>query len=138
MKTNDEREYDLAGRVIGCAMTVHRVLGPGFNERVYQNALSLELAAVGIQFENQVKLCVYYKERPVGDFEADMIVENNLVLELKAVETITKSHEVQLVNYLATTKIDEGLLINLGSDSLQYRKKFRTYKHQGDPPSLQA
>lgn len=125
---SDSSPYDLAGHIIGCAMAVHRELGPGFNERIYQNALAIELCDASISFENFVKLCVFYKEKPVGDFEADMIVDGKLIVELKAVETLTKAHEAQLVNYLAATKIDEGLLLNFGSQSLQFKKKFRIYQ----------
>jgi GxxExxY protein len=133
-----EQTYDLAGRVIGLAMIVHRTLGPGFSESVYHNALCLELAEAGIDFESKPKLCVFYKEKPIGNFEADLIVESALIVELKAVETLVKAYEVQLVNYLATTKIDEGLLLNFGAESLQYRKKFRIFKKPLNPPPLNS
>jgi len=133
---SEEQTYDLAGRVIGLAMIVHRTLGPGFNESVYHNALCLELAEAGMDFESKSKLCVFYKDKPVGDFEADLIVESALIVELKAVENLVKAHEVQLVNYLATTKMNDGLLLNFGAESLQYRKKFRIYKRTPETPSL--
>jgi len=128
---------ELSGQVIGCAMTVHRILGPGYHEGVYQNALCLELAEAVIHFETRKKLCVFYKSRPVGDFEADIVIDNSLLLELKAVETLNKAHEVQLVNYLTTTGIDHGLLLNFGNVSLQFKKKFRAYR-SGEPPALQS
>ena len=137
-----KQTYDLAGRVIGCAMEVHSEFGPGFAESVYQNALALELADAGIEFLQSEKLCVFYRDRPVGDFTADMIAGNrNLVIELKAANTLLPAHEVQLVNYLAATCIEEGLLLNFGSPSLQFKKKFPTYrapKESTVPPTLQS
>lgn len=139
---HEKTTYDLAGQVIGCAMTVHRELGPGFAESVYQNALALEMGDAGISFSQFEKLCVFYHGRPVGDFEADMIAGNqDLIIELKAVETMVPAHEVQLVNYLAATRIETGLLLNFGSASLQFKKKFLTYRASNrspSPPALQS
>lgn len=121
-------DYDLAGKVIGVAMEVHRCLGPGFVESVYENAIILELAAAQFQFERQNPLQVIYKKQFVGDFVADIIVENALIVELKSVQSLLPIHEVQLVNYLTATGIDEGLLVNFGTESLQFKKKFRKPK----------
>lgn len=125
---SEDASYDLAGTVIGIAMTVHRELGHGFQESVYQNALALELAERGLAFEQYIKLSVFYKGRLVGDFEADMAFGKDLIVELKAVSTILPVHEVQLVNYLKATGINEGLLLNFGAESLQFKKKFLNYK----------
>ena len=122
------QEYDLAGKVIGLAMKVHRILGPGYLESVYQNALAIEMAEAGIDFEPEKDLDVFYRGRVVGKYRADFVVEGHLILELKACEALLKVHEVQLVNYLATTGIDEGLLLNFGAESLEYKKKFRVYR----------
>ena len=122
-------DYDLAGKVIGVAMEVHRCLGPGFVESVYENAIILELAAAQFQFERQKALQVIYKQQCVGDFVADIIVENALIVELKSVQSLLPIHEVQLVNYLTATGIDEGLLVNFGTESLQFKKKFRKPKN---------
>ena len=121
-------DYDLAGRVIGIAMEVHRTLGPGFVESVYENALLVELAASQLAFESQKTLKVIYKGQCVGDFLADIIVGMALVVELKAVQSLLPIHEVQLVNYLTATGIEEGVLLNFGSESLQFKKKFRKPK----------
>jgi len=134
---NTQLSSDLSAQVIGCAMVVHRTLGSGYHESVYQNALCLELAEAGIHFETHKKLCVFYKGRPVGDFEADVIVADSLLLELKAVENLNKAHEAQVVNYLTTTGIEHGLLLNFGSSSLQFKKKFRVYR-ASEPPLLQS
>jgi GxxExxY protein len=121
-------DYDLAGKVIGAAMEVHRFMGPGFVESVYENALLVELAASQLTFESQKALKVIYKNQCVGDFVADIIVDKVLIIELKAVQSLLPIHEVQLVNYLTATGVDEGVLLNFGSESLQFKKKFRKPK----------
>jgi GxxExxY protein len=118
-------DYDLAGRVIGIAMEVHRTLGPGFVESVYENALLVELAASQLAFESQKTLKVIYKNQCFGDFVADIIVDKALIIELRSVQSLLPIHEVQLVNYLTATGIEEGVLLNFGSGSLQLKKKFR-------------
>jgi len=119
---------DLTEKIIGGAMEVHNRLGSGFLESVYGNALAIELSELDITFEREAKISVYYRDRVVGDFRADFLVEDSLIVELKAVENLTKFHEVQTVNYLTATKIDTGLLLNFGTSSLQFRRKFRTYR----------
>ena len=123
-----KRDYDLAGKVIGAAMEVHRCLGPGFMESVYENALTIELASSKIIAERQKPIEVKYKEQCVGNFVADLVIDQTLIVELKAVQTILPIHEVQLVNYLTATGLDEGVLLNFGSESLQFKKKFRKPK----------
>ena len=120
--------YDKAGRIIGCAMKVHRALGPGFLESVYERALTIELRKAGMRVELQKLLQVFYEGEVVGDFVADMIVDGEIIVENKAVCALTKAHEVQLVNYLTATRIDDGLLLNSGAERLQYKRKFRTKK----------
>lgn len=132
-----EPSTNLTGRIIGCAMTVHRILGSGFNESVYHNALCLELTDAGISYSSRKKLQVLYKQRPVGEFEADLVVEDCLNLELKAVQNLLPVHEAQLVNYLTSTGIDHGLLFNFGGESLQFKKKFRTFRPKTDPQNFQ-
>ncbi len=116
---------ELSGRVIGAAMRVHAALGPGFTEAVYQNALALEMALEGIPFEREVKLEVRYRGELVGLYRADLVVDAMLILELKAVQAILPEHEVQVVNYLAATGLEQALLLNFGARSLQMKKKFR-------------
>ena len=118
-------EYDLAGRVIGCAMQVHRVLGPGFLENIYKKALSVELSKAGITHSTEEAIKVMYCGVEVGSYFADVLVENQIIVELKAVEKLAVSHEVQLVNYLTATGIDIGLLLNFGGKSLDYKRKSR-------------
>jgi GxxExxY protein len=119
---------DLNGQVIGLAMKVHRTLGPGFLESVYQKALLYELAKAGLQVESDRLIQVRYEGVIVGDFKADLIVNAELIIELKAVSGIIVEHEVQLVNYLTATGKDIGLLLNFGGRSLEFKKKFRKSK----------
>ncbi|AWI10424.1 GxxExxY protein [Ereboglobus luteus] len=123
--------YDLAGQIIGLAMKVHSTLGGGFLESVYQNALAFELTRAGMAFQTSVPLKVKYEGAIVGEFEADMLIANTLIIENKAVQTLAVAHEVQLVNYLTATGINEGLLLNFGAEKLQFKKKFRTYRAAG-------
>jgi GxxExxY protein len=119
----------LTERVIACAYTVHNQLGPGFLEKVYENALRIELEEAGLSVLQQHPISVNYRGRIVGDFFADLMVDNRVLVELKAVRTLAKEHEVQLVNYLTATGIDDGLLVNFGS-SVEVKRKFRQYKRQ--------
>lgn len=122
---------ELTEKVIGCAYVVHNALGAGFLEKVYENALGLELAAAGLGVRQQHPIPVRYRGEVVGDFYADLMVENRLVVELKAVHNVAKEHEVQLVNYLAATGMDDGLLVNFGS-SVTVKRKFREYRNRRD------
>jgi GxxExxY protein len=94
---------------------------------VYENALRIELVKLGLEVKQQEPIKVYYEGQVVGDYYADLWVENQVIVELKAVQMLSKEHEVQLVNYLAATGIDTGLLLNFGP-SVQVKRKFREYK----------
>lgn len=112
-------------KVIGLAIAVHTELGPGFLESIYHQALLSELSDAGLSFKSEAKLAVLYKGKPVGTFAADIIVEDKLLLELKAVDTLATIHEVQVVNYLKATGLNLGLLFNFGSSTLQVKRKYR-------------
>ena len=119
--------YDyLTEKIIKAAYKVHNVLGKGFLEKVYQNAMFIELIDMGLSVDMEMPLEVFYKGHKVGSFYADLIVEDEIIVELKAVENLAKVHEVQLVNYLNATKNDTGLLINFG-DKVEVKRKFRNY-----------
>ena len=118
--------YDLVGMVIGCAMKVHTTLGPGFLESVYQMALVHELRNAGFCADTERRTKVVYDGVVVGEFIADIVVDEMLVVELKAIENLCRAHEVQVVNYLTATGLDDGLLLNFGRQSLEFRRKFRT------------
>ena len=122
---------DLTKKIIGCAFTVHNTLGSGFLEKVYEQALILELKASGLSVRSQEPLSVKYRDQIIGEYFADLIVEDQVICELKAVDVLKKAHEVQLVNYLVATGIDVGVLINFG-DSVTVRRKYREYKKQSD------
>lgn len=120
---------ELIKTIIQCAYNVRIHLSAGFLESVYQKALMIELQEKGIHAEVEKPVDVYYKDKIVGDFRADIIVEDLIILELKAVQQLMPIHETQLVNYLTATHIDHGLLINFGSERIQIKRKFREYKH---------
>jgi GxxExxY protein len=113
--------------IIGAAFKVHNSLGPGFLEKVYENAMRIELGKRGIKVKQQEPINVFYEGQAVGEYFADLLVEDRIIVELKAIQSLTRQHEVQLVNYLAATGIDIGLLINFGS-SVQVKRKYREYR----------
>lgn len=119
----------LTEKIIGCAMEVHRRLGPGYLESVYEKALMIELKLAGLSCLNQVPLNVNYRGEAVGEFVADIVVEERVIIELKACQAIHQRHEAQVVNYLVATGYDIGLLMNFGSDSLQFKRKYRVFHH---------
>ena len=121
------KDEDLTRKIIGCAYKVHNTLGPGFLEKVYENALRIELEKLGLEVKQQEPINVAYDGQVVGEYYADLWVDERVVIELKAAQTLVKQHEVQLVNYLAATGIDCGLLLNFGP-SVQVKRKFREYK----------
>ena len=121
------KDEALTKEIIGCAFKVHRILGAGFLEKVYENALRLELVKQGLAVKQQEPIKVYYEGEAVGDFYADLWVENRVIIELKAVRAMNKEHEVQLVNYLTAMGVDTGLLVNFGL-SVQVKRKFRDYQ----------
>lgn len=114
--------------VIGCAFKVFNTLGFGFLESVYEKSLLIELRRQGIAAKAQSPIKVFYASENVGDFFADILIENQLILELKSVSQLTPAHQVQLVNYLNATGIENGLLINFGAQKVDMKRKFKTYK----------
>lgn len=113
--------------IVGAAMEVHRCLGHGFLESVYQEALELELKLRQIPYVAQSEIRISYKQQPLSKvFIADLYCYDAIIVELKAVSTISPIHEAQLINYLKATKCKLGLLINFGSDSLEYKRFLNT------------
>lgn len=113
---------DLTEKIIKCFYNVFDELGYGFLESVYESALVLELNNMGLKVERQKELEVLYKGISVGKYRSDIIVEDKVIIELKAVSQLTKAHEVQLVNYLKATNIEIGLLVNFG-EKLNFKRK---------------
>ncbi len=108
--------------VIGAAMEVHKILGPGFLEAVYQSALERELTLREIPFESKVKLPVSYKDIVVGVYEADLVIDKKFVVEIKAVSKFNASHPAQAMHYLAATGLRLAILLNFGNGSLEHRR----------------
>ena len=119
---------ELIKLIIDCAKTVRQQLTPGFEEKIYKNAMFIEMRDRGINVETEVPLQVQYKGIPIGEYRADMVAERKVIIELKAVSALVTIHEVQLVNYLTATGIDHGLLINFGADVIEIRRKYRKYR----------
>ena len=123
METMEEEQLnELSGRVIGCAITVAKKLRPGYLEKVYENALFHELNKQGFQVDKQVTLTVYYDGIVVGEFIADIVVNNTIILELKAVNSISSAHIAQALNYLTTTGGQLCLILNFGEAKLGIKR----------------
>jgi GxxExxY protein len=142
---NDMRNYstapdiqndELTEKVIGCAINLHRILGPGFLENIYHQALAHELGKAEIPYVNEARMQVIYDGIVLGNYLADFLIEKRLVVEIKAVEVISKTHEVQLVNYLNAIKFDVGLVINFGAQKVQVKRKYREYSAKEKSISL--
>ncbi len=120
---------ELIKQVIQCAYNVRMKLSAGFLESVYLNALLIELHDNGLKANKEVPIIVNYKNHIVGEFRADIIVEGSVIIELKATQHLTPTHEAQLVNYLTATNIEHGLLINFGSEKIEIKRKYKTFKN---------
>jgi GxxExxY protein len=118
------KQADLTDKVVKAFFKVYNTLGYGFAERVYENALVIELKKSGLQVEKQKEITVYYEGEVVGDYVADIVVNDVVMLELKAVRTLTEDHEAQLLNYLKATPVEVGLLLNFGVKPEHRRKIF--------------
>ena len=118
----------LIKKIVQCAFNVHFQLPAGFLESVYQKALLIELKKNGIYAVGEMPISVYYDDCIVGEYRADIVVENKIIVELKAVANLLPVHEAQLVNYLTATKMDDGVLINFGAERIEVKRKYRLYK----------
>ncbi|MGB4575675.1 MAG: GxxExxY protein [Paludibacter sp.] len=112
----------LTAKIIACAFEVHKTLGNGFQEVIYQRALAIEMTEAGLNFEREKEMPVYYKQQQVGTRRADFLVEGVVSVELKAVIQLEDVHLSQAINYLEAYSIEVGLLINFGSKSMQYKR----------------
>ena len=133
MDKRDERDKvdrallhsELTKTIIGCAFDVSNEIGAGFLESVYENALAIALREFGVAVRQQAPIDVYFRGQSVGTFYADLLVEDRVIVELKAVSALAQQHEAQLLNYLNATNIQVGLLINFGNPRIQYRRLTR-------------
>jgi GxxExxY protein len=134
---NEQYKYsELTSKIIGCAMTVHKALGNGFQEVIYQRALEIEFADNGIAFSREHEMPIYYKQQQIGTRRVDFLVEGIISVELKAITQLEDVHLAQAINYLEAYDLEIGLLINFGSKSLAFKrlinKKFNQ-QNQGNP-----
>lgn len=116
------KHSDVTGKVIGCAMEVHRYLGNGFQEVIYQRALALEMQQQGLSFSREHEMQIQYKGVDIGSRRVDFFVEEKVMVEIKAVIQLDDVHLAQAINYLEAYGLDIGLLINFGSRSLQFKR----------------
>jgi GxxExxY protein len=124
MESDNHKHSQLTEKIIKAFYTVYNQLGYGFLEKVYENALLIELRKTGLVAEKQVPIKVYYDDQEVGDYYADIVVNQLVILELKATQTVAPAHEAQLVNYLKATQIEVGLLFNFGLKPAVKRRVF--------------
>ncbi len=115
----------LTEKIIGAAFKVYNRMGFGFLESVYEKCLLIELSEAGFRAKSQQPIIIRYDDQIVGEFFADIVVEEKIILELKSASKLVAAHEVQLVNYLVATGIETGLLINFGPEKVQVKRKFR-------------
>ena len=113
---------DITYAINGAVFEVNRVLGPGFLEKVYENAVLIELKSRGLKAESQVPIKVLYKEDVVGEYVADILVEERVIVELKTVERLEKIHEAQLLNYLRATGLNIGMLVNFRNTKAEIKR----------------
>jgi GxxExxY protein len=127
---NEQYKYsELTSKIIGCAMTVHRALGNGFPEVIYQRALAMEMGLEGVVFSREFEMPIFYRNEQIGTRRVDFLVEGMLSVELKATTKLEDAHFAQAINYLEAYNTEIGLLINFGEASLQFKrltnKKYR-------------
>jgi GxxExxY protein len=120
---------DLTEKIIGAFYKVNNTLGYGFLEKVYENALKIELQKLGLNVKQQQNIKVYYENENVGDYFSDLLVNDLVILELKTAESICEEHEAQLINYLKATEIEVGLLLNFGKKA-EFRRKIFSNKNK--------
>ena len=130
---------ELTGRIIGCAMEVHKILGNGFQEVIYQRAFDREMRLQGIAFQREFEMLIFYKDKEIGTRRVDFLVEDIISTELKAVIRLEDVHLAQAINYLEAYNLEIGLLLNFGSKSLEYKRvinsKYNPNKsHQANKP----
>lgn len=116
------KHSDITGKIIGAAMEVHRILGNGFQEVIYQRALEIELQLVGLSFKREFEMDIFYKSEKVGNRRVDFFIENEIMLEIKALINLEDVHLAQAKNYIEAYNLEIGLLINFGAKSLQFKR----------------
>jgi GxxExxY protein len=125
---NQYKNSDLTGKIIGCAMKVHSTLGNGFQEVIYQRCLAIEMEKQGLGFARELEMTIYYEGIDVGTRRVDFLVEDKIMVELKALTKLEDVHLAQALNYLEVYKLETGLLINFGSRSLEFKRVTNEHK----------
>ena len=115
---------ELTHKIIGCAMKVHRILGNGFQEVIYQRSLAIEMRYAGLEFEREKEMPIFYRDENVGTRRVDFFVEGKVMVELKAIEKLKDVHKAQAINYCEAYNIADGLLINFGGKSLDFKRVY--------------
>ena len=130
---NNLENNDITQKIIGAAFEVHKFLGNGFQEVIYQRALALEIRTVGLEFAREVEQNIFYKElpEPIGTRRADFVVEGKVLVELKAISALEDVHESQILNYLKAYRLEIGLLLNFGAKSLEIKRRILTQPTRG-------
>jgi GxxExxY protein len=133
---NDQFKYsELTSKIIGCAMTVHKTLGNGFQEVIYQRALEIEMHLAGVEFNREFEMPIFYRQEQIGTRRVDFLVDGVISVELKAITKIEDVHFAQAINYLEAYNLEIGLLINFGENSLNFKrltnKKYKS-KHSNE------
>lgn len=126
---------EITGKIIKAFYKVYNTLGYGFLERVYENSLAIELENLGLSCEQQKPIEVFYENRKVGVYYADLFVSDVIIVEVKAIENICEATEAQLVNYLRASKIEVGLMLNFGKNP-QHKRRVLTAEHKNQKPNL--
>jgi GxxExxY protein len=123
-KFSENKYYkaDITGRIIKCAMKVHRILGNGFQEVIYQRALEIELAKEGLDFSREKEMPIHYEGEEIGTRRVDFLVDEDIMVELKAITILEEVNIAQLINYIEAYKVKIGLLINFGGKSLEVKR----------------
>ena len=129
-------ESELTGKIIGCAMEVHRILGNGFQEVIYQRALAIEMAMQGLSFNREFEMGISYKGHDIGTRRVDFFVEDKIMVEIKAIIQLEDVHLAQSINYLEAYSMDIGLLINFGNTSLQFKRVMKPNKNIVHQPKM--
>jgi GxxExxY protein len=130
-KMNEEEINKLTHKIIGCAMEVHNQLGNGFQEVIYQRALAIEFSLQGLSFVREMEMELQYKSEPIGTRRVDFFMEDKVMVEIKAIEKLEGVHKAQAINYCEAYNIADGLLINFGGVSLDFKRVFnKTLKNK--------
>jgi GxxExxY protein len=127
-KVNDEeyKHSDITHKIIGAAMKVHSTLGSGFQEVIYQRALAIEMPKQGLSFQRELEMQIYYDGIEIGTRRVDFLVEDKVMVEIKALTQLESVHLAQVINYLEAYQLEIGLLLNFGAKSLEYRRLIKS------------